>query len=401
MPKYKYTAVDVKSKRITAVIDAKDIDDLRKIIRAEGLVPVKIKSLEDKKSNYKLKARETAEFSKQLSGMLGSGITAVRGIEIMKNRDYKPEVKRIYENLHRDLTKGSTLSEAMRLQGAAFPELLMNMYASGEASGQLEKVTSKMADHYEKEHRLNSKIKSAMTYPAVLLVATVGVVMILFTLILPTFFELFEGMELPALTRGIMALSGFLQNQWYWVIIGALVVVAGWQYLLKIPSVRLKYDLFKLRFGIVGKLLKIIYTARFSRTLSSLYSSGVSMLTALEITATIIGNSYIEGQFPEVIKEVRNGDILSEAVGRVDGFDRKLTDMIQTGEETGRLDYMLDSVAESFDYEAEMASIRLVQLIEPIMIVVMAGIIGFIMVAVIMPLMDPNAMEEAMRMQTS
>jgi type IV pilus assembly protein PilC len=260
------------------------------------------------------------------------------------------------------------------------------MYASGEASGQLEHVASKMAVHYEKEYKLNKKVQGAMTYPIILMVATVLVVLVIFTLILPTFFELFEDMDLPAVTQAVMAISWFMQNHWLWAIIAVLIMIAVIQYLLRIWKIALWYDAQKLGFPVVGKLLKIIYTARFARTLSSLYSSGVSIITALSISATIVGNKAIQVQFDELIKDVRNGDPLSEAVGRVRGFDKKLSTSIMIGEESGNLDTMLISTAESFDYEAEVATTRMVQILEPVLIVFMALIICFIMMSVMLPI---------------
>jgi len=290
--------------------------------------------------------------------------------------------------MHRDVLMGYTLSEAMRLQGKTFPELLMNMIASGEASGQLENVANKMAFHYEKEHRLNARAKSAMTYPLILAIVTFGAVMLLFLFVLPNLFDMFEGMELPGLTQFMINMSTFMQSYWYIVIISVLVIIFMFQLLLANSKIRYQFDRLKLKLPIVGKLLKIIYTARFSRTLSSLYSSGIPMLRALEITATIVNNMYIAKQFDEVIMNVRNGESLALSIGSVDGFDRKLTTTIMIGEETGRLDAMLESTAEAFDYEAEIALDKMVQLIQPIMIVVMAGVIGTVMISVFMPMMD-------------
>ena len=387
MPKYNYIAVDLENNKINDIVDAKDESDLRRILRNQNLVPIRYKAIDEKKTSYRLKANETAEFSRQLANMLKSGITIVRAMEILKDRDFKPQLKMIYEKLYKDVQQGFTLSETMRLQPRTFPELLLNMYASGEASGKLEQVANKMAHHYDKENRLNGKVKSAMTYPIILLVVTIAVVMIIFTLVLPQFFKVLEDMELPLITRVVIGISEFLQSNWLYVIIGVLTVIALCQYLIRIRKVALKVDRLKIRFPIIGKLLKIIYTARFARTLSSLYTSGISMLNALEITRTIISNTYIENKFDDVIKSVRNGESLSAAVGMVDGFDKKISTTILIGEETGRLDAMLESTAESFDYEAEMATGRLVQLVEPVMIVVLAIVIGGIMLAVMMPLM--------------
>jgi len=387
MPKYNYTALDLQNKKLSGELDARDDDDLRRLLRAKNLVPVKYSVIVEQSTRYHMKALEVGEFSRQLAGMLASGITIVRAMEILKARDFTAKVKKIYDKMHRDVLMGYTLSEAMELQGNVFPALFVNMYASGEASGQLERVAEKMATHYEKEHRLNARAKSAMVYPMVLLGATVVAVMFLFIAVLPELFEMFQGEELPALTMFMIGLSSFLQNYWYLVIIGALILIFIVNFLLTVPKIRYQFDRFKLKMAVAGKLLKIIYTARFSRTLSSLYSSGIPMLRALEITSSIINNKYISDQFDEVIMNVRNGETLASTIESVDGFDKKLATTIMIGEETGRLDAMLESTAESFDYEAEIALDKLVQLLQPVMIVIMAVVIGTVMLSVMIPMM--------------
>ncbi|MCL2424790.1 MAG: type II secretion system F family protein [Oscillospiraceae bacterium] len=388
MPRYTYLAINLTNNKVHGELDARDDEDLRRLLRAQNLVPTKYKEIEDKSTVYHMKANDVGEFSRQLAGMLASGITILRAMEILKNRDFSPKIVAIYSKLHRDVQMGHTLSEAMRLQGKAFPDLLVNMYASGEASGQLEKVAEKMAVHYEKEHRLNSKAKAAMTYPMILLVTTIVVVLLLFTLILPNLLSAFEGFDLPAITRAMLSISTFMVSYWYIVIIGILIIVLAIQMLMTIETVRYQFDKLKLKIVKVGKLLKIIYTARFARTLSSLYSSGIPMIRALEITSTIINNKYIAEQFTDVITNVRNGDSLSSSIGKVEGFDKKLSTTIMIGEESGRLDSMLESTAESFDYESEIALDKLVQLIQPIMIIIMAAIIGTIMLAVMLAVMS-------------
>jgi len=388
MPKFSFTALDLENKKVIGAIDAKDEDDFRRIMRGRDLVPLKIKPVDEKQNIYRLKANEVAEFCRQLASMLSSGITAIRAMEILKQRDFKPKLKSVYEKLHKDISQGSSISEAMLQQGKAFPLLLINMFASGEASGQLETVTERMATHYEKEHRLNGKIKSAMRYPKILGVATILVVLIIFIVVLPEFFGTLTslGTELPTITKVIIAMSEFLLSGWYLLLIAGLALVLGIQLLLSVDRVRLAFDKFKLKMPVVGKLLKIIYTARFARTLSSLYGSGVSMIRALEITGTIIINKYIESQFADLVKNVRNGEPLSESVRKIDGLDNKLPNTILIGEEAGRLDAMLISTADAFDYEAEQATGALVALTEPVMIVIMAIVIMIVILSVMLPM---------------
>lgn len=387
MPKYAITAKDLDSKTIKKTMDSRDEEDLRRRLRDAGLTLIKFSEVEEKAAGYKLKAGEVAEFSRQLASMLSSGITVARAMEIVKDRDFKPALKNIYARLHKDVQNGLTLSEAMKVQGRAFPELFVNMLASGEASGQLENSAEKMALNYDKEDRLNKKVKGAMTYPVILLCITVLAVLAIFLFILPSFFDLFEGFDLPGITVFFLNISNFMTKNWLYLLIGILIFVSFIGYLMTIYKVAHFVDRMKLKMPIVGKLLKIIYTARFSRTLSSLYSSGLSMTNALDISSTILGNKYIQGQFEEVIKDVRNGEALSISIGKVDGFDKKLTTSILIGEEAGRLDTMLVSVAESFDYEAEVATGQMVQILEPVMLLIMAVVIGSVMVSVMAPIM--------------
>ena len=167
MPKFRFTALNVENQKIIGSVDARDVDDFRKIMRSRELYPVKFKTIDEQSSKYRIKADEVAEFCRQLSSMLSSGITVVRAMEIFKERDFKPKLKTIYITMHKNIQQGMALSEAMRQHGNAFPELLINMVSSGESSGRLENVTARMAIHYEKEHKLNGKIKSAMRYPKI------------------------------------------------------------------------------------------------------------------------------------------------------------------------------------------------------------------------------------------
>ncbi len=388
MPKYSYTAKNLQNKIVHDTVEARDIKDLKRRVRELDLVLIDVSDQqEDPARNYRLKANELAEFSRQLADMLATGTTVIRAMDIILDGTTKPALKSIINHLHRDVQGGLTLSEAMSQQKRAFPELFVNMYASGEASGQLEQAARKMYVHYEKEFRLNRKVRGAMFYPIFLFVLTIIVVFAIFIFILPQFFTLFEDIELPLITQAVIGISKFLQNFWHVFLIGVLMLFAFIRYLLKIPKFNLWANQKKTRIPVIGKLVKIIYTARFSRTLCSLYTGGLSMLNALEISSKVLGNSYIESQFDEVISKVRNGDPLSESVNIIDGFNKKLPANIRIGEESGRLDSVLESMADSFDYEAEIATQALVSLIGPVMIIFMAVIICLVMLSVMLPIL--------------
>ncbi len=387
MPIFKYKAKNIESKIIQGTMEASDPDTVRRLLREEQIFLIKIKEMEVVKKPYKLKSSELSDFSRQMAGMLGSGISVIRAIKIMEERDVKPAIKKVYTIIYDEIQRGNTLSEAMEVSGGSFPELMINIFKAGEASGQLEDAARKMADHYDKEYKLKGKIKSAMTYPIILFGVTILVVILVFTLILPQFFTLFDDIELPALTKAMLVISNSLTQYGLFYIIGLLILIATALYLRSIPQIRLAMDRFKLKIPKIGKLLETIYTARFARNLSSLYSSGLSMINALNIGGTTVGNAYILSQFAQVVDLVRTGEPLSSAIESVDGFDAKLVATIYIGEESGRLDEMLENVSDAFDYEAEMATTRLVTFIEPIMIIFMAIVVGAIILSVMLPIM--------------
>ena len=205
--------------------------------------------------------------------------------------------------------------------------------------------------------------------------------------VLPQFSSMFEQMdELPFATELLMNISDFVANRWYLLIFFGIILYIAFKIITSFPEVRLVLDRMQIHLPKIGKLRKIIYTARFSRTLASMYSAGIPIVTCLQIAKTTIGNSYIESQFDDLIAEIRSGKALSEALAEVDGFVKKLPSSVAVGEETGALDSMLVSIADQMDYDSEIAIEKLVAMVEPIMIVVMAVVVGFIMVAVITPI---------------
>jgi len=246
----------------------------------------------------------------------------------------------------------------------------------------------KMANQYDKDHRLNSKIKSAMSYPIILVILIIGVVLIIFTFVIPRFVSMYQGVELPLPTRIVMAMSDFMVAYGVYVFVIIVVAVIALLALFRKPEPRRALDKMLIKIPKIGKLLQTIYTARFARTLASLYVSGIPMIQALTVAQSTVGNKYIEYQFREVIEHLGNGRTLSQSISTVDGFEVKLKSTIMIGEESGRLESMLESVADQFDYDSEMASQRMVAMLEPMFIVIMAGVVGFVVISVLMPIFN-------------
>ena len=386
MPVYKYNAVTVDGSRRAGSFEAANEAQLSAVLKDNGLFLTRSKLAKAKAKYKRLKTNEVADFCRQLSAMLASGITLIRAMQIIESRDAKPQVKVVYHDLINELRRGSTLSESMELLDPAFPPLLTNMLRAGENTGGIDKTAEKMAITYDKQHKLNAKMKSASIYPIILIVLIVLVVIILFTFVLPSFMGVFGDMELPLPTMIMMGISNFLTRYWAFVLGGAIAGVALIIAIFRQPAPRKLWDAFKLKTPVFGKLLRIIYTARFARTLASLYVSGIPMIQSLRIGRATVGNAYIEAQFDKVINSLGNGRTLSMSMAEVDGFDIKLQSTIAVGEESGRLESMLDSVADQFDYEAEMATQRLVTMMEPAMIVIMAVVVVTVIVSVLLPI---------------
>ncbi len=385
MAEYSYIAARMDGKTVRGTLTAVTPEQLKDNLRRQELYLLKYEE-KSKAAGKRLKARQLAEFCRELSSMLGTGVSLVRAMQIINHRDLSPAMKSTFSALSHELKRGVSLSEAMQNQDGVFPELLINMVRAGESNGRLDQSLLKMADHYDAEHRTNQDIRGAMTYPMILVVITLLVIIAVFTFIFPTFIGVFGDMELPAITQAMMGISDFMTHQWFLLIIIVLAAAVAVYWISRINGVRLAWDKFKVKCPKAGKLMKIIYTARFARTFSSLYSSGLTILNALQISRDTIGNRYIASQFDGVIKLVRQGSSLSEALKQVDGFDVKLSETITVGEETGRVDELLLKTAESFDYESSMAIKKLVKLIEPVMIMIMSVIILTVMLSVMLPI---------------
>lgn len=391
MPVYSYNAVTLDGTKKSGTLEADNPQRLAERLRDQGLYvsDYKVKGGATTLTKSKLKSTDLSDMCRQIGTMVGSGVVIVRAVDIIRNRDgIDKKIKAVYDGLYNSLKAGLSLSEAMLEQQGTFPPMLVNMIKAGEASGTMDQTLMRMAEHYDKEERLNSQIKSATTYPKILGVIVVAVVIILFSVVLPTFFQTYESMdmELPVITKIMVGLSNFITKKWFIYIPVVVAVVAAWKLANKNADFVLKKHELMLHLPKIGPLLKIIYTARFCRTISSLYASGIPLVDCLTIAGGTVGNTYIEKQLVDLVKEVKGGATVSEVINKVEGFDSKLSATILIGEETGKLDEMLNSTADSFDYESEQATGRLTALIEPVMLVVMAVVVGSVLIGVIIPM---------------
>ena len=390
MAKYQYEALDKKGKMVSGIMHAVDEDDLYRRLKEEEKYLVNINDDSEEQTTRQLSAKMLSEFNRELGDMLHAGVTLVRALTILSQEETRNKRERkILSKVLKRIRQGESMADAMEQQQGAFPALMLHMYRAAETSGNLSDTAMRLAVHYEKEHQLNTKIRGATIYPRILCVLIVLVMIFVLGFILPQLSGLFDALEeLPVPTRILFAIGNFVTGYWKWLL--ALAVILGVVFLAfaQMKSVQLLFAKWKVKMPVTGKLMMVVYTARFSRSLSSLYRAGIPIIAAMQIARKTIGNEYIENQFEQVIADLRAGKPLSESIERVDGFRKKLSAVIRVGEESGDLVQMLDSLSDSFDYESEMAVARLLAYLEPALIVFMAFVIGFIMIAVMLPIYE-------------
>jgi len=385
MKSFSYVAQDARGKQVKGVINAENEQEFQQKIKERGLFVKDYKESDSDyaKSTYKFSTKELSFCCRQLSAMLSSGLTLVKSIDILTKQQENEKARSIWQDIYENVQKGESFSSTLEMHSGSFPEFLISMVGAGESSGSLDIIMIRMSEHYDKENKLKNTIKSAMTYPIILAILLVVVMMFLFIFIMPTFIAMYDDpKDMPAITRVLSGFSDFLRYRWYLVIGIAFLVFFGIRYTLKVPSVRLKFDRLLIKGPGFGPLICKIYTGRFARTLSSLYSSGIPMVECLQRSSKILGNSYVDEKFEEVIDEVKQGEPLSAAITRTEIFEPMFCSVVFVGEESGALDSILEKTSDYYEEESDAAVQRLVGMVEPLMLILMGIIIGLFVMGV-------------------
>jgi type IV pilus assembly protein PilC len=368
-------------------LTADTIDDLKKTVKEKNLYLIDYHEVNPRESvGTRLKIKHLVIFSRQMATMISAGIPIIQALDMLQSKAENKRSKEVFRNVFEEVQKGSSISDAMMSQHGAFPDLLTNMVRAGELGGTLDKSLMRMSSHFEKEAKLSSKIRSASIYPAILAFISVFVVLLLVTFVLPTITAMFDQSKMPWTTKIILGFSHFLINNWLGIILFLFFAIVGFRFALKIRSVRVFVDKMKLRLPIIGKLNKTVYSARCARAFASLYSSGVQTLDMIETTGRVLNNAFLEEKFESVLEAVSRGELISKAIEATGEFEQMLSSMIYIGEESGSLGDILNSTADYFDDEADSAIQRMISMIEPIMIIVLGIVIGFIVVSIIQPI---------------
>lgn len=394
MPIYVYEAVNEAGKKVTGTHRALNKQTAINELREQNLM---IRSVQEKQEGVlgkelslgkPVKMKDFVVFCRQFATLIRSGVQIDKAIDIMEDQTTNRKLKAALKDISEQVLSGKQLSQALRDHPRIFPEMFINMIVSGESSGQLDEVLERMASHYEKEHQTVQKVKSAMVYPVIVFVFSIAVVIFLLLKIVPAFVSMFkeQGEELPLLTQGIMLASDIVVAYWW---VGAFLLLASAfavQSLMSNQQAREMLDRLKFKLPLFGAIYKKAAIARLSRTMASLYTSGVPLLESIEITNKVTGNRVIGAILTEARSSLSEGKQLSEPFIRSGIFPRMVTSMLMIGEETGQIDSMFTKIAEFFESEVEEAVDRLKATIEPLMLLFVSGIVGMIISAIMSPM---------------
>jgi len=337
----------------------------------------------------KIKPKELTVVTRQLATLIGSGLPLLRSLKVLEQQR-KGGASRVLARVANEIEQGALFSEALAKFPASFPRIYVAMVKAGEAGGALESVLSRLAEFMEKEAKLRGKIKSAMAYPAVVVVVMIGILTFIMTKIVPTFVKIFEDMEvsggLPGPTKLLIKISNLMTQRYYLIIAFVFALVILYRILNKIKFTKYLVDKVKLRLFLFGPIISKTIIARFARTFATLITSGVPILQSLQIVRDTVGNEVIAKAINEVRNRVREGEGISGVMLRTAAFPPMVTNMVAVGEETGAMDAMLEKIADAYEAEVDAAVSAMTSMLEPILIVCLGGVVGFIVVSLYMPL---------------
>ena len=393
MPVFQYSARNATGEILTGEIDLSNRDEVVGFLHRQRLRPISVNSKAKDISitiGTGVKTREIVIFTRQFATMINSGLPLVQSLTILAEQTENKRFAKIITQVLNDIQSGQTLADSMRRHPKVFTELYVNMVAAGEAGGILDTILGRLATFLEKTDRLVRKIKGAMTYPAVMLFVVVACTTILLWKVVPVFAAMFEGagLELPLPTRVVLAASHFLGDYIGYMVVGAVLAVYLLRRYYKTEQGALVIDRLLLRAPVLGDLIRKSAVSRFTRTLGTLVSSGVSILEGLQITARTAGNRVVHDAVMSSRASIAGGATISDPLKASGVFPPMVVQMINVGEQTGGLDEMLSKIADFYDDEVDAAVTALTSILEPIMIVVMGVVVGGMVVAMYLPMFD-------------
>lgn len=393
MPVFEYKGKTLGGKQVQGELKAKNRVELERHLRANRILVTGISKKPTQiqiRFGSGIKKIDLSRFTRQFATMISAGLPMVQCLEILGTQMESAEFRKVIMKVKEAVQSGATLSEALGKHRKIYDDLYVNMVEAGEIGGALDTILVRLAQYREKSDKLIRKVKGALVYPIVVMVVAMGVTFAMLRFIVPIFAKMFSGLgaELPAPTQFILSLSKFLQANTLLIIFVLVVAIIAFKLFLRNPKGRLLFDGFKLKMPLLGNLIRKSAISRFTRTLSTLLSSGVSILDALNITAKTSGNMVLQNAIKKSMVSIAEGETITQPLKEVGVFPPMVTQMISVGEKTGGLDEMLSKIADFYDDEVDAAVAALTSIIEPVIIVFMGAIIGGILIAMYLPMFD-------------
>ncbi len=395
MPIYSYTFRDQSGGTQKGTAEAESEEILRKRFEEQGFTITEVTVIKGGKvrgKRYgKVKLANLAIFCRQFSTMVDAGVSLVRCLDVLSRQTQDPKLKKILMDIGERVEGGESLSRAMQRHPRSFNNLFIGLIRAGEVGGVLEESLQRLSHFLEKDVELRRKVKAALTYPVLVMIAAIGIVIFLVTWVVPQFAALFKDIglkdsEFPAMTKFLIDLSSVFKNNWWILIISLVAIIFAWRLFVSTRFGRRTADRIKLKIPVFGKLHHKICMARFSRTMGTLLTSGVPILQAMETVAGTVGNTIMADAVLEARARIREGDRIGDPLEASRLFPPMVVHMIGVGEESGSLDFMLQKIADFYESEVEATLQSLTAALEPILIVFLGFVVGFIVIAMFLPL---------------
>lgn len=395
MAQFNYKAIDKMGKARKGTIEASDREKAQEKLRSEGFSVTELKDAGEQGTGpqlgrKKVKSRDLSIMCKQMVSILNAGVTVITALDMMSEQMDNKVLKQALIECKAHVEKGGSLSESLRLNPDIFPPIMINMISAGEASGSLETSFARLSEHFEKDDALKGKIKGAMTYPIMVMVVAVLVIIVVMIAVIPNFTDMFSdlGMKLPLATRMMMAGSDFVIHKWYILVVVVVGLSVGIKLFLATPNGELLFAKISVNAPIFSDLVVKSNASRFARTLATLMAAGIPMLDAIEQVAKMMSNKIFRDGLMDTRNQVAKGLPLSKPLRDMGVFPTMLVQMVKIGEETGNIEDMMDKVADLYEREVDLATESLTQALEPLTMIVMAGIVGLIVAAVYGPILS-------------
>ena len=406
MPVYEYTALDRAGKTIAGIIDADSNVAARQKLRATGKYPVQVKETTAKAKSEsgagfsfqtlfnRVSSDDIHGFTRQLATLLNAGIPLIGALDALMDQTASPPLKKIIAQIKESVNEGNSFTFSLTKHPKLFSNIYVNMVRAGEASGSLDVVLERLAEFGEHQQVLKGRFQAALVYPIFMAIIGAGVLFFLLSFVVPNLTRIFTEMKqvLPLPTTILIWFSDFMRSYWWGIILAIVAIILGIREFIKRPKGRYMWDTLKLRSPVIGQINRKIALSRFGRTLGSLLQSGVPLITSLQIVRNIVNNVLIGDVIDEAMEDIQAGKSLNLALSRSVWFPPVFRQMVSVGEQSGDLEGMLQKIADAYEREVETRITGMTALIEPVMILLMAVVVGFIVISILLPIFEMNQM---------